>query len=169
MSISAFFVSIQFFFVLFKFKVRPFGIKLYMLRAASLVVKLTDLCEAVLFVYFFFWLPYRKILVIFIMFLVDSCFALCWMFVSLQILRHLENRQEVHREAIDVCKDILQQKHVDWEPVLRNDLSEPITNVDLVVTVGGDGTLLRASHFLDESIPILGVNSDPTQVDEVTV
>ncbi|TYK16271.1 NADH kinase isoform X1 [Cucumis melo var. makuwa] len=84
-----------------------------------------------------------------------------------QILRHLENRHEVHREAINFCKDILQQKHVDWESVSRNDLSEPITNVDLVVTVGGDGTLLRASHFLDESIPILGVNSDPTQVDEV--
>lgn len=92
-----------------------------------------------------------------------------WMFVSLQILRHLENRHEVHREAINFCKDILQQKHVDWESVSRNDLSEPITNVDLVVTVGGDGTLLRASHFLDESIPILGVNSDPTQVDEVTL
>lgn len=87
----------------------------------------------------------------------------------MQVLRHLENRNEVHREAINLCKDILQQKPVDWEPVLRNDLSEPIRDVDLVVTVGGDGTLLQASHFLDESIPVIGVNSDPTQVDEVTL
>ncbi|PPR95514.1 hypothetical protein GOBAR_AA25155 [Gossypium barbadense] len=32
---------------------------------------------------------------------------------------------------------------------------------------GGDGTLLQASHFLDDSIPVLGVNSDPTQAEEV--
>ena len=50
----------------------------------------------------------------------------------------------------------------------RNHLSNPIRDVDLVITVGGDGTLLRASHFLDSSIPILGVNSDPTCSDEVS-
>nr|GMN71176.1 hypothetical protein TIFTF001_054048 [Ficus carica] len=37
----------------------------------------------------------------------------------------------------------------------------------MVVTVGGDGTLLQASHFMDDSIPVLGVNSDPTQAEEV--
>lgn len=31
---------------------------------------------------------------------------------------------------------------------------------DLVVTVGGDGTLLRASHFVSD-VPILGINSAP--------
>lgn len=31
---------------------------------------------------------------------------------------------------------------------------------DLVVTIGGDGTFIRASHFLDEA-PILGINSEP--------
>lgn len=50
---------------------------------------------------------------------------------------------------------------------MRNNLSHPIHHVDLVVTVGGDGTLLQASHFLDGSIPVLGVNSDPTQTQEV--
>ncbi|KAF6159227.1 hypothetical protein GIB67_031998 [Kingdonia uniflora] len=37
----------------------------------------------------------------------------------------------------------------------------------MVITIGGDGTLLQASHFMDDSIPVLGVNSDPTQVNEV--
>lgn len=32
---------------------------------------------------------------------------------------------------------------------------------DLVVTVGGDGTLLAASHQLGDGIPLLGVNSAP--------
>jgi len=34
-------------------------------------------------------------------------------------------------------------------------------DVALVVTVGGDGTLLAASHSVHSQIPILGVNSDP--------
>lgn len=29
------------------------------------------------------------------------------------------------------------------------------------MSVGGDGTALSASHFLDDSIPLLGINSDP--------
>ncbi|PQQ18704.1 NADH kinase-like isoform X2 [Prunus yedoensis var. nudiflora] len=41
---------------------------------------------------------------------------------------------------------------------------KPIHDVDLVVTVGGDGTLLQASHFIDDSVPVLGVNSDPTRL-----
>ena len=32
---------------------------------------------------------------------------------------------------------------------------------DLVVTVGGDGTLLAASHLLGPETPVLGVNSAP--------
>ncbi|OJY18002.1 MAG: NAD(+) kinase [Myxococcales bacterium 68-20] len=33
--------------------------------------------------------------------------------------------------------------------------------VDLVITVGGDGTLLAASHMLGDGIPLLGINSAP--------
>ncbi len=32
---------------------------------------------------------------------------------------------------------------------------------DLVITVGGDGTLLRASHEIGEGVPLLGINSAP--------
>lgn len=33
--------------------------------------------------------------------------------------------------------------------------------VDLVITVGGDGTLLAASHLLGDGVPLLGINSAP--------
>ncbi|KAK7335213.1 hypothetical protein VNO80_26990 [Phaseolus coccineus] len=84
-----------------------------------------------------------------------------------QILQFLENRRKVHHDAINFCQAILQKKSVEWKAVLRNNLSPPINDVDLVVTVGGDGTLLQASHSLDDKIPVLGVNSDPTLIDEV--
>lgn len=38
--------------------------------------------------------------------------------------------------------------------------------VDLVISVGGDGTVLSASHFLGDNIPLVGVNSDPTRAEE---
>ncbi|TKY49246.1 NADH kinase [Spatholobus suberectus] len=84
-----------------------------------------------------------------------------------QIIQFLENRCKVHRDAINFCQAILQKKSVEWNAVQRNNLSKPINDVDLVVTIGGDGTLLQASHLMDDKIPVLGVNSDPTQIDEV--
>ena len=33
---------------------------------------------------------------------------------------------------------------------------------DLVITIGGDGTLLAASHGIGSSVPLLGINSAPT-------
>ena len=38
--------------------------------------------------------------------------------------------------------------------------------VDLVISVGGDGTVLSASHFLGPNVPLVGVNSDPNREEE---
>ncbi|CAH8318986.1 unnamed protein product [Eruca vesicaria subsp. sativa] len=84
-----------------------------------------------------------------------------------QVLRYLESRSKVHRDAINFCQEILSKKPVEWKPISRSDLSHPIRDVDMVITVGGDGTLLHASHFIDDSVAVLGVNSDPTQAHEV--
>lgn len=35
-----------------------------------------------------------------------------------------------------------------------------------MIAVGGDGTVLSASHFLGDNIPLVGVNSDPTRTEE---
>ena len=35
------------------------------------------------------------------------------------------------------------------------------TRVDLVITIGGDGTLLAASHQIGDGVPLLGINSAP--------
>ncbi|KAG8386484.1 hypothetical protein BUALT_Bualt03G0153400 [Buddleja alternifolia] len=87
--------------------------------------------------------------------------------MTLQVLRYLYDRTLVHKDTINFCQNILKKKVVDWKAVFRSDLSEPIRDVDLVITVGGDGTLLQASHFMDDSVPVLGVNSDPTRPQEV--
>lgn len=89
--------------------------------------------------------------------------------MELQILHYLDNRRKVHKDAINFCQNILHHKPVEWKSIVRKNLSQPIRDVDLVVTVGGDGTLLQGSHFIDDSVPVLGVNSDPTQPEEVSL
>jgi NAD+ kinase len=52
---------------------------------------------------------------------------------------------------------------VNFSCVNRVELDrQHLVNVDLVIAVGGDGTVLSAAHFLDHgTIPLLGINSDP--------
>lgn len=83
------------------------------------------------------------------------------------MLQFLYDRVLVHKKAINFCQNILTKKFTKSKIVLRSDLSEPVRDVDLVITIGGDGTLLHAAHFIHDSIPLLGVNSDPTQPEEV--
>lgn len=121
-----------------------------------------DFCELSGLAMFSFVSPY-------ILVFLSISFSIVIQLLLKQMLHHLENRRKEHMNAIKFCQNILQQKPVDWEPMLRNNLSQPICNVDLVITVGGDGTLLQASHFMDDSVPVVGVNSDPTQIEEVSL
>ncbi|KAF5176082.1 Nadh kinase [Thalictrum thalictroides] len=88
-------------------------------------------------------------------------------FSNPKVLGYLDNRRKVHKDAIRFCENVMRRKSLDWKPLLRNNLLHPIRDVDMVITIGGDGTLLQASHFMDDSIPVLGVNSDPTVTEEV--
>ena len=58
---------------------------------------------------------------------------------------------------------ILRHHNLDFHCVNRVELDrQHLANVDLVLAVGGDGTVLTAAHFLDHgTIPLLGINSDP--------
>jgi NAD+ kinase len=87
------------------------------------------------------------------------------------VVGNLQDRHCVHERTLAVCKDVLSRRHqqIKFEIHVRDELHAPIRDVDLVITVGGDGTLLQASHYLDSSCPVLGVNSDPTQTTEVCI
>ncbi len=66
----------------------------------------------------------------------------------------IENRHAIH----DVYT-FLTKRRVKFDVVYRGQLAaNPL--YDLIVTVGGDGTFLTASHHA-QSAPILGINSDP--------
>lgn len=70
---------------------------------------------------------------------------------------------EAHEHAGSLAQVIetLEARGITW---VRHPIGRPLPSgrFDLVVTVGGDGTLLETSHFLRGRVPVLGVNSAPT-------
>lgn len=79
--------------------------------------------------------------------------------------KRLENRYKAHKSCVNNLEGVLRHHNVDFECVNRVELDrQHLANVDLVVSVGGDGTALSSAHFLDHgTIPLLGINSDPIQ------
>jgi NAD+ kinase len=78
--------------------------------------------------------------------------------VSVEGLLH---EHEIHQETLHQAKAAL--RRLGARAVLRY-RPEPLPEEgawDLIVTLGGDGTLLWASHLADSSTPMLAINSAP--------
>lgn len=66
---------------------------------------------------------------------------------------------EHHGRTLEEVQDVLDKLGVRFSLRMRDRIGE-VTDVDVVITVGGDGTLLSVSHSVGD-IPMLGVNSAP--------
>ena len=72
----------------------------------------------------------------------------------------LRSSHEAHEETVREVDRALETLGADV--VFRGGPRGRIpTRVDLVITIGGDGTLLAASHQIGHGIPLLGINSAP--------
>jgi NAD+ kinase len=73
----------------------------------------------------------------------------------------LRSSHREHTETIDEVRAALADLHAvaSWHE--RTEGFRAPESCDLVVTVGGDGTLLSASHGIGPGMPLLGVNSAP--------
>jgi NAD+ kinase len=79
----------------------------------------------------------------------------------------LKNRYESHRSSVDNVAKLLTSCNVDYRMIARDEMHRGnLLGRDLVIAVGGDGTVLNSASFLNDDIPILGVNSDPTRPEE---
>ena len=75
-----------------------------------------------------------------------------------------DSQREGHRSHLDSLTrtiDALEQLRWSYDSVNREDFRGPDGH-DLVITVGGDGTVLSASHRT-LGVPLLAVNSDPVR------
>lgn len=67
-----------------------------------------------------------------------------------------------HNSTLEtVCKTVEESAQLFLIDTPQTSFVAELQDVALVITVGGDGTLLSASHNIHQGIPILGVNSDP--------
>eukprot|EP00578_Thalassiosira_sp_NH16_P022815 CAMPEP_0181104376 /NCGR_PEP_ID=MMETSP1071-20121207/15391_1 /TAXON_ID=35127 /ORGANISM="Thalassiosira sp., Strain NH16" /LENGTH=370 /DNA_ID=CAMNT_0023187563 /DNA_START=63 /DNA_END=1175 /DNA_ORIENTATION=- len=85
--------------------------------------------------------------------------------------KRLESRYHSHKECVEGLLSILKANNVAYSCVNRVELDrQHLADVDLMVAVGGDGTVLSAAHFLDHgTIPLLGINSDPISEEDKLV
>ena len=65
--------------------------------------------------------------------------------------------------AIKVVEKSLKSKKANYILCDRKSLnSADFLDISMVIAIGGDGTFLRASHFIKDKTLIFGVNSDPS-------
>ena len=80
---------------------------------------------------------------------------------NLDILKH---SAPVQKETLERTRKALDTAGIEHEIFYRAKLSpESVEDKDLVISVGGDGTFLEASHRVPAGLPMLGVNSDPAR------
>ena len=76
-------------------------------------------------------------------------------------IKKSKNTHDVHMDTLETVKMRLRELKIPFDIRLRYTLS-PIRGYDLVITIGGDGTFLETSHYLETGV-ILGVNSVPRE------
>jgi NAD kinase len=79
-----------------------------------------------------------------------------------QNLNVLKRSAGIQKQALELTREALDRAGIEHRLFYRAELSpEKIADRDLVISVGGDGTFLEASHAVPAGLPMLGVNSDP--------
>lgn len=74
-------------------------------------------------------------------------------------VQNLKRSHEAHCRSLDELVDHLEDTGTDYDLMYRGNV-ERTDEHDLIVTVGGDGTVLDLSHRVGE-VPMLAINSDP--------
>ena len=77
-----------------------------------------------------------------------------------ELYNRFESVHEQNAAAIEQVRQCIQQRGHASHFVHRAELALDPQDVDLVISVGGDGTLLDVSHSIRD-LPLLGVNSSP--------
>lgn len=86
------------------------------------------------------------------------------------LLVYKKNFESVHDESLDYVTQTLTELilthsiNFDSRP-RENVLRADFLGRDLVIVLGGDGTLTSISHNIDDSTPVMGVNSHPRDED----
>ena len=81
-----------------------------------------------------------------------------------------KNFESIHDESLEQLKSILEEMKSNHQLRIELRARERVRRADfigrdLVIVLGGDGTLTSISHNIDENTPVMGVNSHPVSED----
>ncbi len=75
-------------------------------------------------------------------------------------LRDLRESADSHRESLERVVETLDRR--GWDLTIRHRAEvEDVSRFDIIVSLGGDGTVLDLSHRIKDNTPLLAINSDP--------
>ena len=75
-----------------------------------------------------------------------------------EVVNRVKLAHEEHMETLAAIQKELKARGIEFECLWRSQLDKVVDDVDLIISVGGDGTFLDASHTVFD-LPVLGVNS----------
>jgi len=75
---------------------------------------------------------------------------------SVRLVKTLVDRLKVDAEAVEIFVDQDIASQISWRGTSVEEMEA--TKVDFMVSVGGDGTILRTIHKMVDPLPILGIN-----------
>lgn len=75
-------------------------------------------------------------------------------------VRHMEKSHAAHTATVEAARVALSRLGAEAS-FHHLDEGGPVDGADLVITLGGDGTLLWASHAVGSDVPMLAVNTSP--------
>jgi NAD+ kinase len=69
---------------------------------------------------------------------------------------------ENHYDTVEAVRERLDEEDMPYDELeIPEEPEEAFEGYDLVVSVGGDGTVLDTSHYIEDETPLLPVRSDP--------
>jgi len=79
---------------------------------------------------------------------------------------HARENSDEHKRTLETVEALLKQNNINYEKVSQSDLEiEKFEKEwDLIIPVGGDGTLLYVAGFIQNDTPVLGVKSSAKSV-----
>lgn len=85
--------------------------------------------------------------------------------MSDEYLKRLEDAHADHVKTYGLLVSELTEKKIQFTEVQRGEIWPDLSTIKAVITVGGDGTVLEASHEIeDKKVPLIGVRSSQMSV-----
>src|SRR5690606_17369376 len=78
--------------------------------------------------------------------------------------KRLKQAHDEHYACLEQVHAILSKENVPFREIAREQSDLDPAAFEQVITVGGDGTLLAASHMLPQTTPVLGIRSSASSV-----